>query len=235
MLGTWNKEELTKQKKKKNCGSSETMKTALSKHFKGGELEDSIKLKEKIIYIRQGKTMAASRIHPVFDKSGLGQKFNEISKIRHLPENLMYFATCVDISGHALFEINKAVDPYGYKDMCGIHKLHKKEKIKSPIFIDSDTVTVMCKYAGFAEVGDMVYIKLNFIRDYKFPSISVIQEHTVFSRSSTITTNSIAELRGSLDLDSDSDSDSDRIMKKKRGISFFAPQQNSHDFCLTMG
>ena len=56
-------------------------------------------------------------------------------------------------------------------------------------------------------VGDMLYIKLNFIGDTRFPSIGVIQEHQIFSRSPTITTDDIAEMRGGLNSDSDSDSD----------------------------
>lgn len=179
-----------------------------SEHFKG---TSEASTKEKIIYIRQGKTITASRIQLVFDKSGLRQKLIEVSRIRHLPENLMYFTTCVGSPDyahpHSQFAISRAVDPFGYKDICGIHKIHKKKKIKSPITIDGDSATVMCKYAGFAELGDMLYIKLNFIGDTRFPSIGVIQEHQVFSRSPTIPTDDIAEMRGGLNSDSDSDSD----------------------------
>ena len=64
----------------------------------------------------------------------------------------------------------------------------------------------MCKYAGFAEIGDMLYMKLNFIGNDKFPSIAIIQEHQIFSKNPTITIDDIAELReGGLDSDSDSE------------------------------
>ena len=133
-----------------------------SKHFQGTSEDGD---QEKIVYIRQGKTITATRIHPVFDKSGLRQKLIEIAPIRHLPENLMYFATCIsnDSFGESLFEIRKAVHPYGYRDIRGIHKILKRKKLQSPILVDSETATVMCKYAGFAEIGDMLYMKLNFI------------------------------------------------------------------------
>jgi hypothetical protein len=178
-----------------------------AQHFSGTSGEGT---GEKIIYTRQGERMTASRIHPVFDKSGLRQKLIEVSKVRHLPENLMYFATCVGIEGyvskHALFEVSKSVDPYGYTDLIGIDKIHRRKGIESPITLSTDTATVMCKYAGFIELGDIAYIKLNFIEERsggRFPSIGVIQEHQIFSRSPSITREDIAELRGGIDSDSD--------------------------------
>ena len=122
------------------------------KHFLGTSAEDT---GEKIVYIRQGETMTASRIHPVFDRSGLKQKLIEVSKVRHLPENLMYFAGIGDsyVCKHAMFEVSKSLDPYGYKDLCGIDRIHTRKWIKSPITMGIDTATVMCKYAGFAELA----------------------------------------------------------------------------------
>ena len=105
-----------------------------SKHFQGTSEAGN---QDKIVYIRQGKTITATRIHPVFDKSGLRQKLIEIAPIRHLPENLMYFATCIsnDSFGESLFEISKAVDPYGYRDIRGIHKILKRKKLRSPSYL----------------------------------------------------------------------------------------------------
>jgi hypothetical protein len=163
----------------------------------------------KIVYIRQGNQMTASRIHPVFDKSGLRQKLVEAAKVRYLPENLMYFAKCVGVEGYgakyALFEVSKFVDPYGYKDLIGIHKIHKRKGIRSPITKATDTATVMClsKDNGFIDLGDMAYIKLNFVQNGIFPSIGIIQEHQIFSKSLSITRDEIAELRGGLSSDSD--------------------------------
>ena len=175
------------------------------KHFLGTSEEGK---EEKIVYIRQGKTMTASRIHPVFDRSGLKQKLIEVSKVRHLPENLIYFATCVGIGSsyvckHAMFEVYESLDPYGYKDLRGIDRIHTRKGIKSPITMGTGTATVMCKYAGFAELGDVCYLKLNFVQDGGFPSIGVIQEHQIFSRAQAITTDDILGLRGGIDSDSD--------------------------------
>ncbi len=147
--------------------------------------------------------MTASRIHPVFDKSGLRQKLIEVSKVRHLPANLMYFATCVGIEGyvskHAMFEVSESIDPYGYKDLIGIDRIHRKKGIESPIMMGIDHATIMCKYAGFIELGDMVYIKINFVEDERFPSIGVIQEHQIFSKSPSITREEIIGMRSGID------------------------------------
>ena len=175
------------------------------KHFEGTSEESN----EKIIYIRQGEKMTASRIHPVFDKSGLRQKLIEVSKVRHLPENLMYFATPVSISSkHALFEVSKSIDPYGYKDLIGIDRIHRKKGIESPIRWSIDTASVKCLYVGFIELGDMIYMKLNFVECEKYPSIGVIQEHQIFSirpwnrdKSQSITTEEIIGMRSGVDSD----------------------------------
>ena len=168
------------------------------KHFEGTSEES----KEKIIYIRQGEKMTASRIHPVFDRSGLRQKLIEVSKVRHLPENLIYFAKCVGIGGyvskHAMFEVSKSIDPYGYKDLIGIDRIHRRKGVKSPITIEIDNATIMCKYAGFIELGDMAYLKMKFVEDERFPSIGVIQEHQIFSKSPSITREEIIEMRSGL-------------------------------------
>lgn len=146
--------------------------------------------RQRTIYTRTNSQIYTMCIPLIFNKSGLVKKIKEVSSIRHLPDNMFYFATCV---GLGAFEISKLLDPYGFKDLKGINRIIHDKKVSSPIQIMKDVVLLKCRSDGI-DVGDVVYLSLKFITK-GFASICIIKEHTIFYSNPTITVSDIKNMR----------------------------------------
>jgi hypothetical protein len=166
------------------------------RHFTEIEETEGKKTKDrkKIIYERTGNQTYTLCIPLVLDQSGILKKIREVSAVRHLPDNMFYFAECI---GFGVFEISKSLDPYGFKDICGISQLISRKNLSNPITVSEDVATIRTNYNGI-EVGDTVYLSLMFVNRGD-ESVCIIKEHNIYYHTPTISALDIETMRSIID------------------------------------